>query len=239
MSNAGLGSVSGRNSNDPSLFYNQIGEYAKEKGVTVHIVTLIGTECNIDAICPVAEATNGEIERVDPKDINANFQDFLSHQVLATKVVLKVKLHKGLEFRNEQPQNLNADKTILTKDFGNVTARTDITFEYQLKSVKELLKMTDIDITKIQAFHFQAQINYTALDGSKQVRVITEKVEVSNEKEELREKADYEILGMNAVQQSSKYARVGDYTKAQVLAKAWDNVMYNAPVQSVNQQMQA
>ena len=95
---------------------------------------------------------------------------------------------------------MNQDKTILTKDFGNVTARTDITFEYQLKNVKELIKMTDLDITQIQAFHFQAQISYTALDGSKQVRVITNKVEVSNEKDELKKNADYEILGMNAVQ---------------------------------------
>jgi hypothetical protein len=41
-------------------------------------VTIIGSECNIDAISPVAEATNGEIERVDPMDIEKNFGDFLS-----------------------------------------------------------------------------------------------------------------------------------------------------------------
>jgi hypothetical protein len=39
----------------------------------VHIVTIIGAECNIDAICPVAEMTNGEIERVNPRDISTNF----------------------------------------------------------------------------------------------------------------------------------------------------------------------
>jgi len=39
----------------------------------VHIVTIIGAECNIDAISPVAEATNGEIERVNPRDISSNF----------------------------------------------------------------------------------------------------------------------------------------------------------------------
>lgn len=41
-------------------------------------MTIIGSECNIDAISPVAEATNGEIERVDPMDIEKNFGDFLS-----------------------------------------------------------------------------------------------------------------------------------------------------------------
>jgi len=49
---------------------------------------------------------------------------------------------------------LSADRTILTKDFGNVTAATDVTFEYQLKKVRDLLKLTDIDISTIKAFPF-------------------------------------------------------------------------------------
>lgn len=69
----------------------------------MHIVTIIGAECNIDSISPVAEATNGEIERVNPMDIQKNFGEFLNKPVLATKVTLKVKLHKALEFRNELP----------------------------------------------------------------------------------------------------------------------------------------
>lgn len=79
--------------------------------------------------------TNGEIERVNPKDIQANFAEFLGRMPLATKVQLKVKLHKGLEFRNENPLLLNEDSTLLVKDFGNVFSDTDLTFEYQLKSV--------------------------------------------------------------------------------------------------------
>lgn len=85
--NMGLGQ-SGDNA-----FYKRLGEYAKEKGVTVHIVTFKGTECNIDSISVVPGMTNGEIERVDTSNIGDNFKDFLSRAVLATKVMLKVKLH--------------------------------------------------------------------------------------------------------------------------------------------------
>jgi hypothetical protein len=59
-----------------------------------------------------------------------------------------------MEFRNELPISLNTDKTILTKDLGNVNEETEITFEYKLKSVKELIKMSDIDLTKITHFPF-------------------------------------------------------------------------------------
>lgn len=67
-----------------------------------------------------------------------------------------MKLHKGLEFRNEVAEAMNADKTILTRELGNVTEDTDVTFEYKLKSIKELVKMEDIDLTKIKFFPFQA-----------------------------------------------------------------------------------
>ena len=144
-----------------------------EKGVTVHIVTLIGTECNIDLISSVSEMTGGSIERVDPSDIQKNFKDFLSKPVLATKVQLKVKLHQGLEFRNEEAKNLNEDRTILLKEFGNVFEDTSVTFEYQMKMVKELLKLKDLDLMTLKSLPFQAQISYTALDGSRCVRVIT------------------------------------------------------------------
>ena len=110
--------------------YKNIGEFAKEKGVTVHIVTFKGTECNIDAISAVSGMTNGEIERVDAHEIGENFRGFISKPVLATNTQLRVKLHQGLEFRNELLANLSANNTILSKDFGNVNEDTDICFEY-------------------------------------------------------------------------------------------------------------
>lgn len=121
--------------------YKTIGEFAKEKGVTVHIVTFKGTECNIDAISAVSGMTNGEIERVDTNEIGENFRGFIAKPVLATNTQLRVKLHQGLEFRNELLANLSANNTILSKDFGNVNEDTDICFEYQMKPLRQLLKI--------------------------------------------------------------------------------------------------
>lgn len=45
--------------------------------------------------------------------------------------------------------------TTLTRDIGNVTMDTEITFEYTLKTIAELVKMDDIDLTKIDRFPFQ------------------------------------------------------------------------------------
>ena len=63
---------------------------------------------------------------------------------------LKVKLHKGIEFRNEEEDVLSDAKTVLTKDIGNVTRDTEVTFEYRIKPVKDLLEMPDIDLEKLK-----------------------------------------------------------------------------------------
>ena len=51
---------------------------------------------------------------------------------------------------------MSDNKTILTRDLGNVNEDTEVTFEYNLKHYKELLKMEDIDLTQIKHFPFQA-----------------------------------------------------------------------------------
>ena len=62
-------------------------------------------------------------------------------------------------------------------------------------------------------------------------------MKTSQEREELEKNADYEILGMNAIQQTSKFARRGDFEGARVNARAWDQRMasnINSEVQNDN-----
>ncbi len=46
------------------------------------------------------------------------------------------------------------NETILTKDFGNVNEETDLCFEYQIKPLRELLKLKDIDFSKLTKIPF-------------------------------------------------------------------------------------
>lgn len=160
LSNVGLGAFDEVHTKDQELavnsFYEKLGEYAKSKGITVSIISIEGEECKISTLATLAELTGGTVERVDPIQLTQNFANILQLPVIATNVVCKVKLHKGLEFRNEDPVNLSEDKSLMVRDLGNVTEETEITFEYRLKSIKDLVKMEDLDLTKVQAFPFQA-----------------------------------------------------------------------------------
>lgn len=149
----------------------------------------------MDSLSKLAEMTGGNVERVDPASLTKNFANILSQPIIASNVVAEVKLHKGLQFRHENPEWLSEDKATLRRELGNVTLDTEITFEYTLKPISELAKMDDIDLTKIDRFPFQTQITYKALDGSKCIRVITSEQKVSNEREELEQRADFALLG--------------------------------------------
>jgi hypothetical protein len=107
LANVGLGAFDEiKNEEDAKKadeFYERIGQYAKEKGVTVNIISIEGEECNIDTLSKISELTGGDVQRVAPKELIDNFSNILSLPVLATNVSIKVKIHKGLEFRNEDP----------------------------------------------------------------------------------------------------------------------------------------
>lgn len=90
-------------------FYEKVGEFAKSKGLTINIVSIIGDECNLDSLSKLAELTGGNVERVDPVSLTTNFANILSEPVIASNVVAKIKLHKGLQFRNENDANLSED----------------------------------------------------------------------------------------------------------------------------------
>lgn len=187
MANVGIGSLNydGEASLEAQAFYQSVGQYAQSKGVTVNVISITGAECNIQVLSKMAQLTGGNVARYSADDLTKNVDNFVSKPSIATNVVLKVMLHKGLKFRREDEQNLSNDGSLLLKEIGNVTEDTQITFEYQLKSVSQLVEMDDFDLTTITKFPFQAQISYRALDSSKCIRVITQQQDVSTDKEQL------------------------------------------------------
>ena len=118
------------------------------------MISIKGDECNIDGLSVLADMTGGTIERVSPETLTQDFANILSKPVIATGVQVKVKLHKGLTFRNEVASNLSHNNTLLTKDLGNTTEADLFTFEYTIKTIKELIEFDDLDLTKISELPF-------------------------------------------------------------------------------------
>ena len=82
LANVGLGAFDEVVSEDDQAavdkFYTTLGEFAKEQGLTINIISIIGDDCNLDALSKLAEMTGGEINRVNPVELTNNFANILS-----------------------------------------------------------------------------------------------------------------------------------------------------------------
>ena len=88
------------------------------------------------------EAGAGEVDILDPMDLTNNFSRLLSNKIIASNVIIKIKLHKLLKFRNENPEFFGKnqqDDTTFERWIGNVTVESLLTFEYTFKNIAKLL----------------------------------------------------------------------------------------------------
>jgi hypothetical protein len=219
LSNVGLGAIEGKKQSEAMEFYQKVAEFAHENGITVNIISIAGDECDLETLQLIPEKTGGEIQRVEAEKLTENFANILSSPIIATNVKMQVIIHKGLEFRNEEEENLNTEKNVLTKNMGSVSADSEMTFEYKVKSIEVLENATEFEIAKMTHLPFQTQIEFTKLDGMRCIRVVTKVQEISNDREEVEAVADVGILGTNCVQQAAKLARRGSFRKAQAYMK--------------------
>ncbi|CAI2386488.1 unnamed protein product [Moneuplotes crassus] len=220
LANVGIGSLeelkdSDTVEQDVATFYEQLADYAASKGVTVNIISIKGEECDLETLRPLYDKTGGNVDIIEPDELKSNFSNMMKQEVIATRVVVKVKLHKALEFRNEDEKDLTNDKTILTRDVGNVTEDSEITFEYRIKNQEELKKLDNFDITKIDQIPFQTIIEYTTLDGMKCIRTITKVQKITDDVSKMKEDVNIEVLAVNAAQQASRLATRGQFREAQ------------------------
>ena len=70
LANTGLGAFDEAKTRRQILkvekFYERVGQFAKEKGVTINLISIEGDECNISSLSKLCELTGGQIERVNP-----------------------------------------------------------------------------------------------------------------------------------------------------------------------------
>lgn len=225
LANIGLGSVDSLKSeseiNAAKGFYSKVGELAKEKGISISLISIVGEDCKLELLSPLAELTGGDILKVDPVNLAQEFASILSEDIIATNVQCKVILPQCLTFREESKEF----PSYLIKDIGNATEKQQIAIEYCAKPSETLMKMPEFDLFKVQKLPFQVQIQYINLNGMNCMKVITKEHEITWDKEETKKEANFAVLSVNAVQQMSKFAKDGEFRQAQAVAYMWKNFL--------------
>jgi hypothetical protein len=214
LANFGIGSMDGERATEFTPFYTELAEIAKVKGVTVSIISMAAEDCSLENLSIVTEQTRGEVERVDASSIASNFQSILMNPIIATGCMATIFLHKGLMFRNEMDDEFETDENLLRKDLGNVTADTECTFSYGFRP------KTQIDLSDLTEVPFQVQLVFSKLNGMKCLRVATASIKLTEDRDEAEKAANITVIGTHAAQRAAKYAKDGDFERAQMETRA-------------------
>eukprot|EP01130_Rhizamoeba_saxonica_P011986 TRINITY_DN500_c0_g1_i2.p1 TRINITY_DN500_c0_g1~~TRINITY_DN500_c0_g1_i2.p1 ORF type:complete len:598 (+),score=165.53 TRINITY_DN500_c0_g1_i2:18-1811(+) len=186
-------------------FYDTVSLMAKEDGTVVNIVSIPGSDCNIENLGKLADETNGKVDIVQPTELATNFGFMLDDSIIATHCQVKVMLHPLLFNRDD-------NSNIICQDIGNVNSETESTFSYGIN--EDLLKEKFGDEMP-EFLPFQLQVVYKLLDGSQYIRIVNYKSEVTENREEAESNIDIGVLGTNFIQKTSSFAQEGRYKKAQ------------------------
>lgn len=114
----------------------------------------------------------------------------------------------------------------MRKDLGNVTAETECTFSYSFRPKSQ------IDLSDLQEVPFQVQLVFTKLNGMKCLRVATASIKLTEDREIAEKQANITVIGTHAAQRAAKYAKEGDFEKAQMETRAAQRFMQRNDVET-------
>eukprot|EP00727_Mastigamoeba_balamuthi_P005505 m51a1_g1574 hypothetical protein (906) ;mRNA; f:87526-90624 len=224
LANQGLGSLEGKAS-DFVAFYTECGEQAVLRGVTVSVLSLIGTECKLESLGAAVDKTAGSIERVDPRKLVTELSAIVgAPKTIAYGAMAMVLLHRSLRFHGEFADE-HEQRFWVVKDLGNVTPVSECTFSYTFRPKEE------VDASGLREIPFQVQLLYTRPDGATLLRVATTSVPVTEDRSEAEKSVDITVVGHHAAQRAAKLAKEGNYDEAQLEARAAQKFMARVGVE--------
>ena len=217
MSNLGIGDIS-QDKDGAKAYYSKIGDMARDKGIVINLITFEDSESEIDILMNMVQKSGGEIIRVNPNAILDGFNDLLENETIASEVSIKMNLNKCMTFRDKAEIDLINDGSSISEKIGNATKETETYYELKFKKALKLAEMKDINFDKLNNLTFQCEITYKKKDGGKYVRIISRNLKISDNKEEVENKANYELISTMEIQKSAKLASAGLYREAQAQA---------------------
>jgi len=229
LANIGVGSfdsLSVEQEEIVSKWYENLGSYAVQHGVTVNVISITDDGCRLENLGKLTDVTNGYLRRIDPLKLTEKFSGIVDKPVIATQCQAKMVLHPGLQFCSILDEGREKEKVDLPdkkeelhhlhqlKDVGNVFEDTQIFFEFKVQKDR-------IDLYKdLKSLPFQVQINYTKTDGTQMLRVITQTKPIVFNKKEAKNNLNVELLSQHATRVTTELCLQGKYEQSRAVTHA-------------------
>ncbi|KAM4715256.1 uncharacterized protein FYW61_018202 [Anableps anableps] len=108
-----------------TVFYQNIGEFAANQGVTVSVLSIEGTDCRLDELGRLADRTGGKVVIASPNQLHSEFEEIIENRTIATHCAVTFLLPKSLRMKGEREAGHKG-----TREVGNVTIDTEVTMQF-------------------------------------------------------------------------------------------------------------
>lgn len=255
LSNTGIGAMDVEAlMHEAQEYYEKLAVVAMGQSTTINIVGIRGGDSvRMTMLGKLADATQGEVNLVDPLNIVSEFASMLNSAIVATNVSVKLLLHKGLSLVKidasklvpgtlpSNPNAMDTDSSSSEQTVGNAYDDSELTFEYEVGNAAKLKELFDERARilslpgelpdDLKTLPFQVQITFTKLDGSKCLRTITRTQAITHNRNLVEQNANTGMLGAHAWAQSARLAEQGHYEAAIVNNMQMNSVLSRAPAQ--------
>jgi len=218
QANAGVGTIS----RGDTEFYRTIGFRAKEKGVSVSVLTLEGEDCSMENLGKTADITNGSVEIVNPVDLQSKVLNIFSNQVLATKAHCTVIVPHVLSLRAEDKDGHYK----ASRELASISSDSDLTFSFdwnddhrQLIS-EYILKKYDDNRPATPAYFegvpIQVQVLFNNLAGDQLLHTLTLSRPTTTSRNDAEDGLNSTAVALQAIHESARLAQFGKYDDARI-----------------------
>mmetsp|Transcript_12684 Transcript_12684/g.19172 ORF Transcript_12684/g.19172 Transcript_12684/m.19172 type:complete len:810 (-) Transcript_12684:27-2456(-) len=154
--NVGLGSLENLDDDGQDKvaeLYQDLGLIAAKNGTSVSVLSIKGTDCKLENIGALADATGGSVNIVEPENLTKEFASILDEEVIATNTTVKVLAHRAIylvdaendaTLINTPDRSPQDHKKMIT--VGPVTPSTTVSFSYGIRRKKKTNTSTNKDV---------------------------------------------------------------------------------------------
>jgi len=210
IANVGIGSM--ETNNDYKNLYRNIAKTSLERNTTLSLMSFKDSESNIELLGEMATKTGGQVDMVDPANVNKNFEVIFQEDSVARDVTLKLFLSPEWRLKEE---------TIIDNNWNIMQEKID-TYSLYIGSINSdsnlLIEFEPMHNTvTTEKVPFQFLLRYTRVDdGSKISCVISRQIPITYKREESEMNVDMEAVGLNAIRKVATTAQNGLYSTARL-----------------------
>ncbi|XP_028332837.1 circularly permutated Ras protein 1 [Gouania willdenowi] len=188
-----------------TIFYQDLGDYAANHGVTVSVLSIEGTDCRLDELGRLADRTGGKVVIASPSCLHTEFEQIIKNRTIATHCSVTLLLPKSLHLRGERE---SSHKGI--REVGNINPDSEITFQFGA-SVQETTVPPPASGSRVS---IQLQIRYKKRNGQMMLKVLTVEREVTDDSLASLSSLSVAIIQLNSSQASAALAVRGRFLDA-------------------------